>query len=764
MAAGYVFPGTAGHPMFAAMATGKLAVGPGPYVVPDEYQPIALSVEEDLDDLFLEPSISATYFAFVDLPVGGEWVVTDVQGQVLYPCRVSTKTPNKRSGTVSYTFKTYMSMLSSYEPPGVLISSEDAGLGRAATPTEAFTYLFNKWRLDHPGLSLTPIPAPGLVLRGSSGNVEPFVFFLSVLQPGGNQNRSMLEIMAELFAAFSGYRYRLSVMRLEVIPPPYQQTTSVPLLETDIISRSESSDLSTVVNSQTVSSRPYVLDGVYPATGPNGPVGPIDLPEVAGPVYYRQGKTLHVAKPDNRAELPNGYYVPLTYSEDLFPVGDSLYVTWTAYIFASVRESDGSTRTRDVSEGVVQKTHVVGLGPGRYFDAVTRWFYGSALTQDAVEGVWVWRIHHDGPKGIRAVLITPTNEETYVRRMRFDGIFSAYQDWSLGAEFHLNIQGTAYKRSDTSYSATYGVYSPPTLPASFDAPPYHHESEPAVDASFATFGKQAGDDLDLGVFSLASLDAIADIGRAVRGEPSGEQIITDTLIAIAQNAVKTQLLPYKKVTLELAPPYKVTAPYLGRLVTMGTETGPVTAYRYREAHSLSGRQLEAQIEVRVDQTTEMQPITFVPPPAPAQTPYLPPGYPPTGDFPGPAPFEPTPITAGPGDVQLDFGRRWDGLAVERVGAGARRIRLYRTAQARTDDAARTETEVYTSGASSWTVNTKPAPGVADLLIGEFRIAAGDPERLDLHAILGHTPEGVTYANISGGQVRFHRFTPEGREE
>ena len=49
-----------------------------------------------------------------------------------------------------------------------------------------------------------------------------------------------------------------------------------------------------------------MLDGVYPAIGPKGFIPPIDVPEVIEPVYYRQGETLNVKKPDDRAEKPNG--------------------------------------------------------------------------------------------------------------------------------------------------------------------------------------------------------------------------------------------------------------------------------------------------------------------------------------------------------------------------------------------------------------------------------------------------------------------------
>lgn len=764
---------------------------------PDEYQPIALSIDENIDDIFIEPAIKATYFAMVDLQIGGQWLITDPENRGLYLCRVATKRTDKQAGTVTYTFNTLMSRLAKTEPAGLVISSAAAGLGSTATPNEVLNYLVSRWSAEVKGLSLAA-PVPPIELRGAEGAIIPYVLFLSVQQQVG-QSLSVREWLERFFDIFEGYSYRLNGNVLNVLPPMYQQTESILLspsapgtpgalvLEEDVTISDGS-----VINSQTVSHRPLTLVGEFTKNEDGTPKVPNDLPEIGEPCYYRQGDTQLVAKPTDRRFCRNGVPTPYLYTEDKFPELKAVRVTFTAYVWESITtdaQRNGGTELGDRASGVktveasqhfVQQTHVVdlGVGPGaRPFDAVFHWVNGPQ------SAVWVWRLKAT-PKGVKATLIEPTGNPTltcqwypvpwWVYLVPVLGLVLLIlrlipAPASMGAEFHLNVQGQAWERGDITYSGTYGVYTPPTLPPGLEAPPFETATDAAVEATEAIYGHRPGDDKVIDIWSLVPLPTTtaAELSEAQKdaNEAALRELVSKTLLNIAQNSVKERLLPYETITLSLMRPFPVTVGNIGKLATYGKRTGLIRSYSLIEQHTMQGSEVLLEVTLRVPQTAERQPITFVPiTPEEDGVPFIPPGYPPSGNFeplPPPPPELPTnpPVTAGPGMVQLDLGRRFDLLRLK--ATGERRIRLYRTDAARTADAAREATEVVTVETTEYTVNTAPAEEVFEQLILEARLPFGDNDFLDLHSVLGHTPTGVCYANIEGGPVTFYRWVPEG---
>jgi hypothetical protein len=737
--------------------------------MPDEYQPISLAVEEDLDDIFIEPSITATYFAMVDLQIGGTWLITDADGRGLYACKVASKDENPAAGTVTYRFNTLMTRLSSHEPAGLLISAADALGTENATPNQVLSYLFSRWASEVQGLSLMPNP-PTFELRGASGPIIPYVIFLSVAQT--DQPLSIREWVSRFFEVFEGYSYRMDGSAFTVIPPAYQQLEAIDLGPALVLSENVTQSDAALINSQTVRHRPYVLNGEFLKNTDGTPAqelpgddleGPryANLPEVAEPSFYRQGATALVPLPDNRRHLRNGEPAPYLYSDDLYPVVPPVRVTWTAYVFGSRKREDGSIDRRDVSEHIIMQTHVIDIGPeGAYFDAVTRFERNLIEDQRADAKLyfnWVWRISVT-KRGVRAVLVEPAGNPTYTGIMRF-GIFDDFDEYEFGAEFHLNVQAQAWERSEETYSATYGVYTPPTLPPGVQPPPVETATDLEVGASASVYGRRPGPEKVIDIWSLVSSASGGTGAVNTDDEEARRELISRTLLDIAQHAVKERLLPYEALRLSLMRPFPVSVREIGRLASYGARTGVIRSYSYAEAHTMQGSDVGLTLSLRVPQTTERQPITLVPITPPGETAYLPPGYPPDGDFPGEAPPEPpAPITAGPGMVQLDFGRRFDLLKVQ--ATGERRIRLYRTDAARTGDASRPPTEMTPEGVE---VLTEIAPEHFGALILEARLPLGDSDTLDLHAVLGHTPEGVVYANIEGGPVTFYRFTPVGTE-
>ncbi len=683
-----------------------------------------------------------------------------------------------------------------------------------ATPNEVLTHLVSRWAEEIPGLSLAT-PTPPIELRGAEGPVIPYVLFLSVQQTVG-QSLSILEWLNRFFDIFEGYSYRLSGDVLTVIPPMYMQTESIDLTPaatgtpgTLVLSENITTSEDGVINSQSVSHRPKILNGEFlknPDDGTPADFVPAtegqearyaNLPEIGEPAFYRQGDTGVVLKPADRRFVRNGVPTPYQYSEDKYPELTTVRVSFTCYVFQSFtvdaensavdlvgdalfgEEDLGSKlsgkKAIDVSKHLVQQTHVVDLGVGpnaRPFDAVFRWVNG---TQSAA---WVWRLKAT-PKGVKATLIEPAGSPILVRAyypvpwvlylipvVGFAlGFLAPPIPATMGAEFHLNVQGQAWEPSDVTYSATYGVYTPPTLPPGLKTPPFDNLSDAATDATEAIYGRKPGADKVIDIWSLVSspTTTTAELSEAQKdaNETLLREQISHTLLNIAQHTVKERLLPYEIVTLTFMQPFPVTARDIGRMATYKGKTGIIRSYSYSENHTAAGSDITLTITLRVPQTAERQPIIFIPPtPEPEPEPFIPPGYPPSGDFAPPSkPTElpPTsPITAGPGMVQLDFGRRFDLLRIK--AAGERRVRLYRTDAARTADVSRPLTETNEQG---FTVNTRPAEEVFEQLILEARLPYGENDSLDLHAVLGHTPEGVVYANIEGGPVTFFRFIPRG---
>lgn len=774
----YVYPNTPDSLQYSLMVDPYQTIGfsPGNLVpCPPEYEPITLSVVEDIDDIFIEPTINAVYFQMVDLQIGGQWLISDPEGRGLYLCRVASKRVNKQAGTVSYTFNTLMQRLNSHEPAGVVISAADAVGSENATPNQVLSYLFGRWGGSQGEVKeLSLATPPDFELRGATGPIVPYVIFLSVQQQVG-QSLSIREWLGRFFSVFEGYSYRLNGGAFTVLPPMYMQTESVLLSPASVgtpgalvLAEDVTTSDASVINSQTVSHRPYILQGEFlkdPVTGEPTDALPgsasedgqaADLPTIAEPVYYRQGDTDLVAKPADRRRLKKGEPAAYTFTEELYPLTPPVRVTWTAYVFMNIKENDASVKTVDVTEGkVVMQTHVIDIGPvGAYFDAVTRWIDGSD------SAVWVWRLQLT-KRGVRAVLIEPTGDTTYEGIVN-DGFLNFRPDkpYTLGAEFHMNVQGQAWVKSNVTYSATYGVYTPPTLPPGVEVPPIETASDAATDATEPIYGRRPGADKVIDIWSLVSQSA-GGTGAIRDGDDEAvRELVSRTLLDIAQHAVKERLLPYETVSLQFMRPFPVTVADIGRMATYFERTGLIRSYSLQEQHSLAGSEVTCDITLRVPQTAERQTITFVPVTPPTETPYTPPGYPADGDFTGEGPYVPEPITAGPGNVQLDLGRRFDLLTIK--ADGVRRIRLYRTDTARTEDAARAETEVITVGTTEYTVNTRPADTVFDQLILEARLPYGGQGELELHSLLGHVPEGVTYANIEGGPVTLFRFTPEGR--
>ena len=761
----YAFSGTPSSTAYALMdSDAAFSLTGGIFPLPPEYQPLSVEVEERLEDS-LAPLIRATYFDMVDLQEGALWPITDPQDRVLHVGVVSNPERDPEAGTVSYTFVTFARRLSIVEPPALFIGAEEAGHGATSNADEMFDLLISHLRQDLPQLSVAP-NRPSFVLRATGGDIQPYLHFVSLWQPGGDQNKTARDLLDEWFGIF-GYGYRMVGSTLHVIPPAYQQLTALELTSDDIISRRARKNYDRIINSQRVSNRPYVKQGEVPSAEVKEPS---EMVVIAEPTYYRQGDTEHVAKPADRKFMPENWETKILFREDAFPITPPVRVIWKSYVFGTFYDPNGEVRYHDLTEGHTRwKTHVVDLGAGRIFKAKTFWYMpGDTFAQVPFEWQWWLTLSADGTS-VDVELVMPQGNPTYEATFKEPGtgFFEGPHTHKLGAEFHLTILGQAWVKSNVTYSSVYGHYSPPTLPASMEASVFPAgDTDPEVAASFLRHGLMPGREISIENWSISETPPTPEELQLGTVSPN----INGPLARIAEAVVKTFVEAPEEITVQAAPPFALSAEHLGRLVSLPpapteteTKTAQMMALTYREAHTMAGSDYAQTLALEVRRDTSIGNPTIVPPEEPAPVEYVPPGYP-VGEYPPPTQISKEPITVGPGMVNVDFGRRADVLTLERVGSAELRVRLYRTDAARAGDAARPPTEmVQWNPAEPAEELATPVPvEYADLLILDVRIPAGGDGVLDLHAVLGHTPEGVCYANIQGGAVTIHRYLPEGR--
>lgn len=749
----YINAMTPSSPAYAALETGKLVFSGDTFILPPEYQPISQSISYKSNGLFIEPEIEATYFDMVDIRVGGEWVITDPQNKVQYPVRRVSKRHNRREGTISYTFKTYASRLSIVEPPSVMISSEDAGLGATANATEVMGWLFNHPFTDAwPGLQLGVLPE--LTIRGAAGEITPYVHFISMLQKGGNDNKSIREWLEELFACFPGYKFMLTGKRLDVIEPTYKQTEVIELLAEDVKSVTESVDDDNIINYQRVTSRPYAKSAsVFDWRNDDGTMKePSDLPEISNPVYYRQGETAKVPLPDNREFKPEGEPTKIRFTEDCFPITPPVRVIWTAYVFAT-HDFGGNTvgmRAYDLSEEIEMQTHVVDIGAGDYFDAVTRWVSGEH------SAAWVWRLtlSEDG-KQLAVDLVEPTGDATIeipVNSNLFRNPLAPSFVAKMGAEFHLNILGQAWVRSEASFSGSYGHQAPAYLPTEAigaAVPSIENRTDAAAETSWEERGQLSGGEIDTGAWSLFS-GAVTDgeIRESWLNKPN-PSFIVKPLVDIAQATVKARLTPPVNLTLETARPYKVGAAWMGRLIKYGAQIGELVGHSMSETHAMTGDDYSQVLEFEVRPDTVPDAVEIVEYEAPEGAPFTPPGYP-EGGIVSPPAVEPPQTTYAIGTHEITG---WQNplhiMRVQFAGSGTARARLYRTEADMTADAART-------------VEIEPTQYMKMRLIGDWSVKAASATRtLDAFVPLAHTA-GSYWLRVEGGAATFDLYMPQGQ--
>ena len=749
----YAFSSTPNSAAYALMdSDAPFSLTGGTFALPPEYQPLSVEVEERLEDS-LAPLIRATYFDMVDLQEGALWPITDPQDRVLHVGVVSNPERDPEAGTVSYTFVTFARRLSIVEPPALFVSAEDAGHGTTSNADEMFDLLVNHLRQDLPQLSVAPGRA-SFVLRATGGDIQPYLHFVSLWQPGGDQNKTARDLLDEWFGIF-GYGYRMVGSTLHVIPPAYQQTTALELTPEDIISRRARKNFDRIINSQRVSNRPYVKQGLFELEANGQPKEPSELVTIAEPTYYRQGDTSHVPRPADRKFMPENWETKILFREDAFPITPPVRVIWKSYVFGTFYDPNGEVRYHDLTEGHTRwKTHIVDLGPGRTFKAKTFWYMpGDTFAQQPYEWQWWLTLSADGTS-VDAGLVMPQGNPTYEATFKEPGtgFFEGPHTHMLGAEFHLTVLGQAWVKSNVTYSSVYGHYSPPTLPASMEAPVFPAgDTDPEVAASFLRHGLMPGREISIENWSISETPPTPEELQLGTVSPN----INGPLARIAEAVVKTFVEAPEEITVQAAPPFALSAEHLGRLVSLPPaptetemKTAQLMALTYREAHTMAGSDFAQTLALEVRRDTSIGDPTIVPPEEPAPVEYVPPGYP-VGEYPPPTSSPTEPVTAGPGNVQLDFGRRFDLLRLEATAPA--RVRLYRTDAARSLDASR--------AVGQW-----PVDGMKPLLISEVVLDGPTGYTCDLHATLGHTPEGVVYASIEGAAVTFKRFTPDGNLE
>ena len=745
---------------------------------PREYAPVSVRVSENTDSRFIEPLIEATYFDCVSLRIGGDWVITDYSTNKLYFCTVKSRS-RPGPGLLSYTFVTPMTLLNNTEPPSLM--TEVGSL----TPKAALEgHILPHFQKVLPRLTWAPVPE--FYIRTGTGESQsttvPTVPVVHLVQEG-QQPKSIREFLETTLSSFDGYAYRMDGWRLQIIAPSWAQESPAltTLTDDDLISMWPSENDDSIINTQKVTYRPWEFVGDFE--------DPDSLETIAEPSYYRVGFTEELAPPDNRRLVKNEKATP--WALNMAAKKDKVLVTWTAYVFAvgsgTLYGQPVEIAAVDISDKLNKKVHTFEMTREGYYIAETTvrlyinkgnagirdFFGGEHRTQfarsDGVEpeGNFIkfrWRLEMK-QTGVTATLLYPSPETIFKYH---SNVYQSGQgtvaelDYQVGAEFHLDVRGVTFQQSAITYSATYGVHIPAVgvepsegyeeytdirfgrlTPKAADYVP-----DEIIQDSYELYGRREGKEIVIEVWTLTLPTERDLVGEPIIDWNADYNVdIVAMLTGIAETVVKNHINPTRDYALELSAPFKLAPAQIATLVALPEEgQGDLAEVSYAEAHAPGTLALTSSARLSLLQLADIRRFASQPsePPERVENELTSPP-PPTG----PVTEDPNPPAAitvtGSQDLELPF----PFLLKSIDGPNGSRLRLFRTAAARTAD---------TSRAAA----TMPPEDRLPLIISDDTIETGN--HLDLHATISHTTDTKIYALAEGGTITLNIFRLEGQHE
>lgn len=191
--------------------------------VPPLDSPVTLHFGESLIGVFADPTVDATFFQLVDLPVGSRYALGDqISSDDWYAFAVRDKSIS--GGLVTYAGETLLATLGRVTPTESLILV--AGQGGVPTPLTLRECLVRF--LTYYGVPFDP-NVPEFSLRVGDELVTPTADAF-VIQPNQENPESLYEWLERFFGPFRGYTFRADYQdRLSVSPPAWLDTIGLRL-------------------------------------------------------------------------------------------------------------------------------------------------------------------------------------------------------------------------------------------------------------------------------------------------------------------------------------------------------------------------------------------------------------------------------------------------------------------------------------------------------------------------------------------------------
>jgi len=185
--------------------------------------PVTVHFSEALTGMFADPTVDATFFQLVDLPVGSRYALGDqLSSDDWYAFAVRDKSIS--GGLVTYAGETLLATLGRVTPTESLILV--AGQGGVPTPLTLRECLVRF--LTYYGVPFDP-NVPEFSLRVGDELVTPTAEAF-VIQPNQENPESLYEWLERFFGPFRGYTFRADYQdRLSVSPPAWLDTIGLRL-------------------------------------------------------------------------------------------------------------------------------------------------------------------------------------------------------------------------------------------------------------------------------------------------------------------------------------------------------------------------------------------------------------------------------------------------------------------------------------------------------------------------------------------------------
>lgn len=185
--------------------------------------PVTLRFSESLTGVFADPTIDASFFSMVDLPVGGRYTLGDqLSSEPWYSFLIRDRSPS--GGLATYSGETLLARLHRHTPTESLILV--AGEGGVPDPLTLRECLVRF--LDYYGVPYDS-DIPEFYLRVGGEILAPTVQAF-VIQPDQENPQSIYSWLEAFFGPFRGYTFRADEAdRLRVAPPAWVDTIGLRL-------------------------------------------------------------------------------------------------------------------------------------------------------------------------------------------------------------------------------------------------------------------------------------------------------------------------------------------------------------------------------------------------------------------------------------------------------------------------------------------------------------------------------------------------------